>query len=301
MADPSGPVRPAPPVRVVHEWEHGRAGSRCRASTVFLVGARCPFACVFCDLGQYTVDGPTPAGAITAQLEWALAQVPHRDRIKLYNASNFFDDQAIPPAEDDAIAQRLHEFDEVVVECHPRLVGDRCVAFAKRLSGHLQVALGLETVHAGSLERLNKGMTLGDFDGAARRLRHHAIGLRAFVLVGVPFLAAADQTAWTRRTVDHAVAQGATHVSLIPVRAQDELARLATTDQWRPTTLGQFESIVAEAIRTHGTRAQADLWDLDQLSTCPTCLPARRRRLEAMNRDGRVRPAATCSRCKSDD
>lgn len=298
MTDPPVPLRPKPPVRLVHEWEHGPAGTRCQASTVFLVGARCPFACVFCDLGQYTIGGPTPLGAITGQLDWALSRIAHRDRIKLYNASNFFDDRAIPAAEDRDIVERLHRFAEVVVECHPCLIGDRCFAFADRLAGRLQVALGLETAHPETLERLNKGMVLADFDRAAKTLRRRRIGLRAFVLVGAPFLTASEQHTWTLRSVDHAVAQGAEQVSLIPVRPQAELDGLSSRGEWRPPTFARFESVVESAVDSHGRLVQADLWDLERLSTCTACLPARRKRLDAMNRDGRIHPAVGCSRCE---
>ena len=70
-----------------------------RALTVFLTGAECPFTCSFCDLWQWTLDGPTPPGALTRQLESVLearkGQAP--DRLKVYNASNFFDQRAVPP------------------------------------------------------------------------------------------------------------------------------------------------------------------------------------------------------------
>src|SRR5215831_5182244 len=39
-----------------------------RALTVFLAGAECPFTCSFCDLWRYTIDGPTPAGALPTQI-----------------------------------------------------------------------------------------------------------------------------------------------------------------------------------------------------------------------------------------
>ena len=70
-----------------------------RALTVFLAGAECPFTCSFCDLWRYTIDGPTPPARSSRRLERALADVdePLPDRLKLYNASNFFDRRAVPP------------------------------------------------------------------------------------------------------------------------------------------------------------------------------------------------------------
>ena len=148
--------------------------------TVFLTGSECPFTCVFCDLWRQTLDGPTPAGAIPSQLDRVLAELTALEEgatIKLYNASNFFDRRAVPRSDWPAIAERLTGFERVVVECHPRLVDDSCLEFAALLAGRLEVAMGLETARVEVLARLNKKMTLEDFDRAAggsppRRYRH---------------------------------------------------------------------------------------------------------------------------------
>ena len=286
-----------PPVRITHEWERDASGARCRASTVFLVGPECPFSCVFCDLWRFTLEEPAPSGALTRQLAWAVDRIPHDARLKLYNASNFFDDRAVPPDEDEALIAQLDRFEQVVVECHPHLVGDRCYAFAECLSGTLQVALGLETVHPEALARLDKGMTVDTFDAAVSRLRARGIGVRVFVLFGTPFIAPSDQGTWTRRSIDHALAQGADQVSVIPVRPQDELRTLGTRGLWEPPTLEAFEQLCDTAIGAHGWRVQADLWDLDQLDGCPACRRGRETRLAGMNRDGRPHPPLSCARC----
>src|SRR6185295_5330636 len=153
-------------------------GPSARVLTVFLAGAECPFSCVFCDLWRHTIDGPTRRGALPAQIEKALAAagpIPDGAQVKLYNASNFFEPRAVPPEDDEAIAALLAPFAQVVVECHPRLVGARAERFAARLaesqsptraSRRLQVAMGLETVHPHALPRLGKAMTLDGFAGA---------------------------------------------------------------------------------------------------------------------------------------
>src|ERR1700726_3858558 len=108
------------------------------ALTVLLAGAECPFACVFCDLWRETLDGPTPRGALPAQLRAVLAQagsLPRPCAAKLYNASNFFEQRAVPVEDEPELAEILAPFARVTVECHPRLVGDRCLAFAERLGG----------------------------------------------------------------------------------------------------------------------------------------------------------------------
>src|SRR2546425_4164007 len=85
----------------VIEEERSASGGLERAVTVFLAGAECPFTCSFCDLWRGTLDGPTPPGALPTQLARALEAIapPFPHRLKLYNASNFFDRRAVP-AED---------------------------------------------------------------------------------------------------------------------------------------------------------------------------------------------------------
>ena len=50
--------------------------------------------------------------------------------------------------------------------------------------------MGLETTDAAALARLNKGITLDDFDFAAARLARAGLGLRVFLLPA-PFVSAA--------------------------------------------------------------------------------------------------------------
>ncbi|HEX2779675.1 MAG TPA: hypothetical protein VHM30_09260, partial [Gemmatimonadaceae bacterium] len=71
------------------EEERRPDGTIERALTVFLAGAECPFTCSFCDLWRWTIDGPTPPGALVRQLEQVLASIEGAapERVKLYNAS----------------------------------------------------------------------------------------------------------------------------------------------------------------------------------------------------------------------
>ena len=220
---PAAAVRALRPPRPTHdpwlpqgvtvELERGPGGESTPSATVFLTGAECPFTCVFCDLWRYTIDGPTPAGALPAQLRAALERLPgllreagldRCDQLKLYNASNFFDRRAVPEEDLEPIARLAGGFRRVVVECHPRLVDDRVRRFAELLRGRLEVAMGLETAHPEALSRLGKQLTLEQFDRAAERLRADGVDLRVFVLVGVPFVPSAEQAKWVAESVRHA-------------------------------------------------------------------------------------------------
>ena len=98
-------------------------------STLFLTNRECPWRCVMCDLWKNTLIDTVPPGAIPEQIEFALRELPPARQIKLYNSGSFFDAQAIPSEDYAAIAGLVKPFERVIVECHPALIGDRCVDF----------------------------------------------------------------------------------------------------------------------------------------------------------------------------
>jgi radical SAM enzyme (TIGR01210 family) len=286
-----------------HCWEDERAhgGGLLRTLTVFSAGAECPFTCVFCDLWRETLDGPTPHGALAIQLRKVLAEVgalPQPVAVKLYNASNFFDQRAVPREDEEELIDLLAPFRRVTVECHPRLIDGRCLSFAERLTGGLEVAMGLETVHPEALRRLNKRMTLDDFDRAAAKLQQAGIELRAFVLVSPPFVPPEEAVDWAVRSAEHAFAQGAARVSLIPVRdGNGALEVLRGAGVFTRPRLEQLEEALECCLSLDAGIVTADLWDARRLATCTRCADERLARLDRMNRTGRPAPRLPCTVC----
>ena len=270
------------------------------ALTVFLAGAECPFACSFCDLWQWTIEGPTPPGALTAQLEKVLSSTGEQkpDRVKLYNASNFFDLRAVPAADVGGIAKLLTFAAGVTVESHASTIGKSAAAFARSIPGRLEVAMGLETIHPVAIAESNKRLQLSQFDRAVSFLRQNEIDVRAFVLLGAPYVPAAEAVEWTVRTVDYAVQRGATVVSIIPVRGGNgELERLQSLGQFTPPTLGQLEDSFSAAQRFADAVVTADLWDVERLPGCELCKSERVGRLRRANLTGELDAVSNCSAC----
>jgi hypothetical protein len=198
-------------------------GKVARVGTVFLTGRECPWRCAMCDLWRYTTAEDSPPGAIPAQIEAARAAWRERGdtitRIKLYNASNFFDPRAVPEADYAEIGARVSGLDQVIVESHPSLIGSRVDRFLDALDGvPLEVAMGLETVHPAALDRLNKRMTTDDFARAADELQRRGVSLRVFLLISPPFVPSQEQDTWLLRSVDFAQQCGASVITLIPAR-----------------------------------------------------------------------------------
>jgi len=271
-----------------------------RALTVFLTGAECPFTCSFCDLWRYTIDGPTPPGALTQQLSSVLSslEAPTPDRIKLYNASNFFDLRAVPSEDVTGMATLAAPFAAVTVESHASTIGARTLAFARSVSGRLEVAIGLETIEPVAAAQLNKRLDLARFDQATRLLSDNGIDLRVFVLLGAPHVRAEESVAWTVRTVEYAVSRGASVVSIIPVRdGNGEMERLRALGHFTQPSLAQLEDTLDSCLQFGAAVVTADLWDAELLSGCGECRSRRIERLRRLNVTGVAEPRIACSVC----
>jgi hypothetical protein len=282
------------------EEERAASGQVVSSATILLTNKECPWRCLMCDLWKNTTTQTVPPGAIPRQIDYALLQLRSRpEQIKLYNSGSFFDPAAIPPADYPAIARIIAFAKQVVVESHPRLVGEKALRFHNLVLGSLEMAMGLETVHPQVLPRLNKKFELMHFSNAAAFLRRNGIAVRAFVLVKPPFLDEAEGLEWAVKSAAFAFSCGATVVSLIPTRpGNGALERLMATGEFSPPRLATLEKALELALEVGGDgRIFADTWDLAQFLHCPACFEKRRQRIHAMNLSQRIPPAINCPAC----
>ncbi len=281
------------PYAFIHEQERMENGEVAEVSTVFLTNRECPWKCVMCDLWRKTV--PAPPGSIPRQLEHALSQLPPATVLKLYNSGSFFDQAAIPRADWNDIVKLCRPFKHLVLECHPALINDQVLEFAAMFHGQLEIAMGLETSHPSALEKLNKRITVENFNRAAAFLRHNRIHVRVFLLVSVPFIIEHEQQHWLQESIRCALQAGANVVSLIPTRAGNgALDALRESGHFREPTLAQLETGHEYGISLQTGRVFADTWDLDRFSSCPDCTNARRGRLARMNLSQALEPRILC-------
>lgn len=312
------PARRAIDARVPHacfvEEECSAAGEIERVATILLTNRECPFRCTMCDLWRNTLTESVAVGAIPDQIKFALRRLKLADpesaglepaqAVKLYNSGSFFDPRAIPPADYPAIARLVRDFNRVIVECHPAFVGEACVAFRDLLTGQLEIAMGLETVQAEVLHKLNKRMTLDQFAAAARFLRENAIELRTFILVQPPFMKPEEALLWAERSLDFAASLAATAATLIPTRGGNgAMEELAAAGLFAPPRLSVLEEAAVYGLGLGGPmRVFSDLWELQcgalqRSSECAHCFDLRVRRLREMNLRQHLIPRASCNAC----
>jgi hypothetical protein len=293
------------------EEEPDSSGALVPTAVIFLTNRECPFRCVMCDLWVNTLDESVPSGAIAAQIRRARAELAPARHVKLYNAGSFFDPHAIPPEDDEDIAEALRGFERVIVESHPAFLagayGDRCRRFHGLVDAQLEVAIGLETAHPDVLARLNKRMTLDAFRRAADFVRQEGIDLRVFILLSPPFMRGGEAVEWACRSIDLAAECGATACSIIPTRGGNG-AMEALGDEFVPPRLTALESVIEYGLarradgasaasgvtQARGMRVFADLWGVERLFSCG-CSPVRAARLGVMNREQRAPQRVTCS------
>ena len=269
------------------------------SAVILLTNKECPRRCLMCDLWKHTLTRSVPPGAIPRQIDYALSRLPARpQQVKLYNSGSFFDPTAIPFADYAEVAQKVSCATHLVVESHPRLIGENAIKLRDLLGSTLEVAMGLETVHPEVLPRLNKNLSLSAFAKAAEFLRHNGIAVRAFVLLNPPFLNEAEGLSWAIKSAEFAFACGVEVLTLIPTRAGNgALDRLREAGEFVQPRLATLERALEAVLELHHGRVFADTWDLEQFSICAACFEQRRQRLFQMNRQQIVPPGIRCRLC----
>ncbi len=277
-------VDPWTPYHFLNEQEYSAAGIVDDISAIFLTNRECPFRCLMCDLWKNTTTSTVPLGAIPAQIDFALSRLPTAKHVKLYNSGNFFDAQAIPPADLPNIADRVRHFQTVIVENHPRLCDGRCGDFQNLLGTQLEIALGLETSHAATLAKLNKQLTVKDFARACDLLLKSQICIRAFILLKPPWTTEEQGVERAIESVRFAFDCGVSCCAVIPVRPGNGIVdQLGEDGVFAPPRLLSLETVMRETLSWNRGRVFADLWDARQFADDPAKADLQIAGLEAMN------------------
>ncbi|MEO0812090.1 MAG: hypothetical protein AAFY60_04440 [Myxococcota bacterium] len=85
---------------------------------------------------------------------------------------------------------------------------------------------------------------------------------------------------------------------MIPTRPGNGMMELlASSGEYHPPRLRSLERVLERSLERGGVRVVADLWDIEQFATCPSCVEARIERLARMNETQVIPPVVDCTRC----
>jgi hypothetical protein len=145
------------------------------------------------------------------------------------------------------------------------------------------------------LGRLNKQMTLGDFERAVQFLRGNEIDVRTFILLRPPYLSEQEGIDWALRSLEFAFSRGVGCCAVIPTRAGNGIMQqLESETLFTPPLLRSLEYVTQTGLQMNAGRVFADLWDIETLSACADCGPQRIQRIREMNLTQQVPPALNC-------
>ena len=295
MRGNKNPVNPQMPYGFLVEKERTVSGKIEDTGIIFLTNRECSFHCLMCDLWKNTTDETVPIGSIPNQIQWALQQMPGIKHLKLYNSGSFFDLRAIPEEDYGEIASLLKNLETVIVECHPRLINEKCLNFRDMLKPDLQIGLGLETVNSDILLKLNKNMSVDDFRNSVGFLTKHGIRSRAFILLRPPLLSESEGIYWAERSIDFAFDAGVECCTIIPVRAGNgAMDFLMERGDFNVPDIRSLETVLEYGIGLRAGRVFADVWDLGLFSNCSRCLDRRTARLINMNLSQEICTVVDC-------
>jgi archaeosine synthase beta-subunit len=291
-------VDPSVPYSWLVEKERTHDGRVEDSGIIFLTNRECPFRCLMCDLWKNTTDKTVSPGAIADQIEWALKKMTGVKHLKLYNSGSFFDERAIPASEYETIASLVSSMESVIVESHPKLINEKCLAFRDMLKPELQVAIGLETVNREILKKLNKKMAPEDFSRSVNYLTVNKIKSRAFILLRPPFLSEDEGIYWAERSIDYAFESGVECCTVIPVRGGNgSMEVLAKDGYFTAPEIKSLEKVLEYGIGLKRGRVFADTWDLQLFSKCKHCLGRRTERILQMNLQQEIPAPVDCNIC----
>ena len=295
MRGKKNPVNPNLPYGWLIEKERTRLGKIEDTGIIFLTNRECPFHCLMCDLWKNTTDETVEIGSIPNQIKWALEKMPDVRHLKLYNSGSFFDIRAIPEEDYEDIASLLRNLETVIVECHPRLINEKCLKFRDLLKPDLEIAIGLETVNRNILRTLNKQMTIDDFRNSVTFLTKNGIRTRAFILLRPPLLSESEGIYWAEQSIDFAFSAGVECCTVIPVRSGNgTMDLLLEQGYFTPPDIHSLEKVLEYGIGLNAGRVFVDVWDLGMFSICNKCIDKRTNRLIEMNLNQKISIPAKC-------
>ena len=234
--------------------------------------------CTMCGYAGDTPLRPPTEEELLAQVEHVASLLEDARWVKLYTSGSMIDPEEVPTRVRDAIVEAFDDASMLTVESRAEHVTKRRV-LALGDPSRREIAIGLESACDPVLsDAVHKGMTLGEFQKAAGKVKDAGARLRAYILLKPPFLTEAEAIEDAVEAALAAAEAGADVISLNPVNIHG--------------------MTLVDYLHYRGEYEPPWLWSVIQaLERATKDLPAGTRIVSAPTAGGKARGAHNCGRC----
>ncbi len=234
--------------------------------------------CTMCGYAGDTPLRPPTEEELLAQVRHVGSRRGDARWVKLYTSGSMLDPGEVPPSVLEAVVAAFGDGDMLTVESRAEhITRDRVEALGD--ASRREVAIGMESACDAVLSRsVHKGMTLEDFQRAAAVVKDAGANLRAYILLGPPFLTEAEAVEDNVEAALAAAEAGADVISINPVSIHGD-------------TLVDF-------LHFRGEYEPPWLWSVVQvIQRVQPLLPSGTRIVSSPTAGGKVRGAHNCGDC----
>ena len=210
-------------------------------ATIILSSGKCRWGkCVFCGWGKLVAD--RDENRVKRDFLRKLSNIKGEDTLSIFASGSFLDDLQFSPELRKWIVEKLKEkgFKNLTIESRPEFITKEKLEEFKGLN--LTVAIGLEVADDEVLKKLKKGITLKDFERAAKIIHDSGAKLRVYLLVNPPFVD--DPKESFRKSVEYAkkFADSIVAINCYP-HSKSELFDMWVRGEWRPLDEEEFKEV----------------------------------------------------------
>ena len=162
--------------------------------------------------------------------------------IKVFGSGSFLDEKQVPEEMRKYFVKKCHEKNvrSATIESRPEYISEEKL---KEFGGiELTVAIGLEIADNAILDRLSKGIHLGDYESAVEKIKKNNARVRTYILVNLPFID--DIQKYLDKSVEYSLkfSDSIVLINLLP-HQDSELFSLWVTGEWNFLDRNQFYKV----------------------------------------------------------
>ena len=215
--------------------------------TIVIESGKCAWGkCVFCGFGKNIGIQPNveKLKEIFIKKMKKFEDVNIRT-LKIFCSGSFLDDNQFPPEFRKYVNDycSTHGIENLVIETRPEFITSEKLKDFSNVS--LCVAIGLEVADDKILRKLNKGITLQDYEDAVNILRENNVRVRTYLLANPPFVE--NNKNYLHDSVNYALKfSDEVNINNTYPHSKSDLFNYWVEGKWSPLDENQFKKIIDE-------------------------------------------------------